>query len=338
MMREFAKTTLHRAGLLSAVSRWRNSDTLTVAMFHRVLPAAHPEWKTADARWTVTAETFERCLEVFQGEFQPVSLGQVAAARSSLARLPRNSLLVSFDDGWRDTMEFACPILQKRKVPAVVFVVAAAAGADIWQETLLEYWRHGRLAEAWPPLWKAVGQPAPASTERNAQQLMVELARLAANARDGLLSRMLGEAWSGRRPRMAEAGEWRRVAGPEIEIASHGMTHVPIPLAADRRLEIEGSRKAIESMTGRPARALSFPHGRYDESALGACREAGYELLFSSDPWLNEVVDGSPSSAVLGRVNIQENSAADAGGRFQAARLLSWLAFQPHGAAWKEAV
>ena len=43
----------------------------------------------------------------------------------SAAPLPEKAVLITFDDGYRDTLENALPVLQKHGYPAVIFVPVA---------------------------------------------------------------------------------------------------------------------------------------------------------------------------------------------------------------------
>ena len=54
--------------------------------------------------------------------YTPVSLDQVRDHYVDGAPLPAAAVLITFDDGYRDNLENALPILQQRGYPAVIFV------------------------------------------------------------------------------------------------------------------------------------------------------------------------------------------------------------------------
>lgn len=76
-------------------------------------------------------------------------------------------------------------------------------------------------------------------------------------------------------------------AGASIE--SHTATHCDLGALPDARLaaELERSRLALRALTGKPARALAYPYGRYDERVSGFAHRAGYEAAFSVAPGFN---------------------------------------------------
>lgn len=58
-----------------------------------------------------------------------VDLDAALAALAGERALPRRALLLTFDDGYADLLEVACPILAERGLPGVVFAVAGRIGA-----------------------------------------------------------------------------------------------------------------------------------------------------------------------------------------------------------------
>jgi peptidoglycan/xylan/chitin deacetylase (PgdA/CDA1 family) len=75
---------------------------------------------------------------------------------------------------------------------------------------------------------------------------------------------------------------WRRVRAlardPRVTFGSHGATHRALPdlSARERADELDGSRRALEHATGRPARFLAYPFGRCDAATAHAAGRAGF--------------------------------------------------------------
>jgi len=72
-------------------------------------------------------------------------------------------------------------------------------------------------------------------------------------------------------------------------VEAHGWSHVFLTSCtdADLRDEVRKSKETIEDRLGAPVRALSAPHGRWDSRVARACEEAGYQELYTSNPWLS---------------------------------------------------
>lgn len=75
--------------------------------------------------------------------FQSISFAQYVAHRHGVAELPPRAVLITFDDGYRSTLETAVPILRRHDFTATFFLVAGSlGGTNVWdsdeiQEPLL---------------------------------------------------------------------------------------------------------------------------------------------------------------------------------------------------------
>jgi len=69
----------------------------------------------------VDSESFEDQIRYYSENFECLSLEE-ACRRHTDKTLKPNSLLVTFDDGYRDNLTVALPILEKYQVPASIFL------------------------------------------------------------------------------------------------------------------------------------------------------------------------------------------------------------------------
>ncbi|MGV9308920.1 polysaccharide deacetylase family protein [Nonomuraea sp. NPDC003727] len=103
-----------------------------VLYFHHVHPAL-------EHYTSVTPQAFAHALETLLDEYgRPLDPGALSDLRALPAE-PR--FLITFDDGHRDTLEYALPILDRFGVKAVFFVITGPAGAE-------PYYHHGLLSWA----------------------------------------------------------------------------------------------------------------------------------------------------------------------------------------------
>jgi peptidoglycan/xylan/chitin deacetylase (PgdA/CDA1 family) len=103
-----------------------------------------------------------------------------------------------------------------------------------------------------------------------------------------------------------------------IAIGAHGASHVPMTLSQDRRGELDGARRRLRdylqsSDADGNVAALSFPHGRFDDTIIRLARDSGYAVMFTSAPHLNELTDGHLSSDICGRIEIATRHVAPEG-------------------------
>jgi peptidoglycan/xylan/chitin deacetylase (PgdA/CDA1 family) len=96
---------------------------IIIPVYHTVsnrwLPHAVHLFKYRSVRW------FEDDLNFFLKEFQPICLSDFLSYIKNDRRPPKNSCLLTFDDGYREIYEIVAPILLKRSIPAIFFLNTA---------------------------------------------------------------------------------------------------------------------------------------------------------------------------------------------------------------------
>ena len=95
----------------------RGEAPCMVAFYHRVADT-HPN------DWSITRHGFQRHLDFFQERLEPVSLVE-AQRRISDSFSTNPTITITFDDGYRDNVDFALPLLIERGMPCTYFVSTA---------------------------------------------------------------------------------------------------------------------------------------------------------------------------------------------------------------------
>ncbi len=104
----------------------RNSGRVGVLMYHRTAPSSSVD---AHDELNVPPNQFRDQLHGLQElGYNFISIDQLTDWLHGTTELPRNSVHVTFDDGYACTAQFAAPILQELNIPATVFVNTAFVG------------------------------------------------------------------------------------------------------------------------------------------------------------------------------------------------------------------
>jgi peptidoglycan/xylan/chitin deacetylase (PgdA/CDA1 family) len=110
------EATARRSTRFAHLALWR--PALRVLCYHR-LDASQA------SRFAVTPEQFDRQLRYLaRAGFHFIHARDLIAG----APLPKRPLLLTFDDGYVDTLELAQPVLRRHRAKATVFIVTAYAG------------------------------------------------------------------------------------------------------------------------------------------------------------------------------------------------------------------
>jgi peptidoglycan/xylan/chitin deacetylase (PgdA/CDA1 family) len=223
----------------------------------------------------VTRRTFERHCRLLSESCNPISLDDLRAARAGVRALPPRPVLITFDDGYRGVLEYALPVLERYKVPAVVFACAGPVlgGTHFWFDVLCRTSGEGAVVEAkrapyaeWKALVAGLETAAPVS-ERHRPLTLDELKTLAAS--------------------------------PLIEIGGHTMSHPTLALTPidEQYREIAGCRRALQDAVNKPIDAFAYPYGSliqdYSPDTVAVVKETAFTLAFTTEQCFG-AVDGDP--------------------------------------------
>jgi peptidoglycan/xylan/chitin deacetylase (PgdA/CDA1 family) len=325
--------------LLGAYHRIRNRQALTVVGLHRVLPESDPRWAGADPLYTVTPGFLADCLDFFARHYSVVSLPQIEAAHANGTLLPPRPLLITFDDGWADNLEYALPVLRRHGLSFALFCASDAIDRreGFFQERLIAAWRSGRLtAQDMGSLWRACANadeiPQDVMSEAAVRRLTGRLQRLSPDRREQVLSAVDSQLHDPLR-HMLTASELRQMVEAEVAIGVHGKRHEPLTEVADLDGELLESRRTLSRLCAtneEQVASLSFPFSRHDDRVVSRALQLGYRLLFGGGSSLTPVAAKVP--ALIARVGITAAGLADARGRLMPERLAAYLFRRPHAA------
>lgn len=316
-MRRALAFALYHSGLLWLYAAIRLRRRAVVLMYHRVLP---PGVDTCSHDGIiVTPATFDMHMAFLARHFRVLTPMQF---RRELAdsTFGRRACLVTFDDGWRDNLQHALPILRKHGVPAIVFVATGYVGSrdTFWQERLL---RLLRLAAARkrldPELLRDTGLGGIAPDDAAAVRLQARdyvtglksgnpavIARLIERLQTALQD--LPEAHS---LGVDEFMDWNEVtalrASGLVTIGSHAHSHTRLTTLGYQgaHRELETSREALARNGITDVFACAYPNGDVNDPVEAAATDAGFALGFATKGGL---VAHSSEAMHARRVNLHE--------------------------------
>jgi peptidoglycan/xylan/chitin deacetylase (PgdA/CDA1 family) len=198
--------------------------------------------------------------------------------------------LLSFDDGYRDNLTEALPVLEARDVPVLIFVTTGFVGGEAEPaEDVI-----ARLVTIRHPLRAARGREYDCSDDearrRSYEEIRRRIKACGVAERDRRLAelRRLNDdpgAPEGRRFLCWE--ELRQLdRHPLVTIGAHSHTHPLLTRAtrAEAEREIRESQTALVRELGHPVTAFAYPYGGHDRRVRRAVARAGFGLAFTTEP------------------------------------------------------
>lgn len=259
---------------------------LSILIYHRILSNPDPLFPDA-----ITAQDFDRHMQALVATFQVLPLPE-AVERLRIRSLPVRAACVTFDDGYRDNLQVALPILNKYRLPATVFVATDFLdGGRMWNDTVIEAVRRAERSEldlrclglgCWPLTMIEDRRTAVA-------ELLPRLKYLEPKTRvrlaDGIAEAVGAELPS---DLMLTSDQVRVLRREGIEIGAHTRSH-PILAAIDdeqAREQIVSSKRHLEELLDAPVRLFAYPNGRpgqdYRREHVRMVQEAGFMAAVST--------------------------------------------------------
>ncbi len=296
--------------------RKRRSGAL-ILLYHRVAePAFDPQLLCVSPR------RFAEQLEALAERVELLSLVElVAALRDGV--LPRRAAALTFDDGYQDNLETAKPLLEARRVSATVFVATGRLHGErrFWWDRLerlllrpgvlasaLEV-RAGGEARRWElgavarydeaaferhRRWNVLTPEDPTLRHAAYRELHHLLRQQGPAEHESVLEQI--EACHEPLPHEAkpaiglQAEGLRRLAGGGlVEVGAHSVSHsrlAGLPID-EQRMEIEESKRRLETLLGRGVRSFAYPFGSradYTSDTVRLVREAGFSCACANEP------------------------------------------------------
>jgi len=274
---------------------------LSIVTYHHVAeqdPTYAYDPDVADA----TPAQFRRQMELLAKYCTPIGIDELIRAVEGQP-LPKNPVMVTFDDGYRSCHDVTLPILRAVGVRATFFV-----STSFIEERRLYWWERIALAMAQSKVDRArITYPKPIELEPRDPKARAALLDLVKGTASLDIERFLDELCTALRVEWTREIEseyanglimtWDQVRGltrAGMDVESHGRRHRVLKTLDEDMLhdELAGSRRDLEAALGRPVRAVAYPVGRSiarDSRIRDAIASAGYRIGFTNASGVNRV-------------------------------------------------
>lgn len=259
---------------------------LQIFIFHRVL--AQPDALLPDEPDAVLFDSLCRWMARY---YQVLPLDE-AARLLQAGQLPPAAASITFDDGYRDNLTVATPILRRHGLSATFFVATGyTGGGRMWNDSVIEAFR-ALPAGTWDGKHYRLGVyalGAPASRIAAYQDALGRLKHLPFDDRqaraDALAAHAGLPADSGP---MMDRAELRALRATGMQIGAHTRRHPILTTLTDAQAEVEiaGSRDELADWLNETPPLFAYPNGvpQQDYSArdVALVRRLGFSAAVST--------------------------------------------------------
>ena len=326
---------------MSLVSRCvKLAGTLGGYQFARLLTAGHPRilmyhrFSDQPCGGRVSRDRFREQVAYIRRFYKPMTLSQLVQHVFESGDVPKNAIVITVDDGYRDFHDVAWPILKEFNVPATLFVTTGFVNGDLWLWPDQVSWLFSRAPELDTTV--AVGYielstPSVHANRRETWQSLVDyLLSIPDNDKHRAIQQ-LADAWSLHLPKLAPDdyaacswGQLREMEAAGIEIGGHTVTHPSLGRVDQARAwqEIQGCLDMLNEQLGARDRTFCYPNGEPSDFSIalkGVVQSVGFTAA---------VAAFSDSLGMTHRYSLRRHSSSE--DRFQFYKSVSGLELLGH--------
>ena len=255
---------------------------VTVLMYHSVAPDAARNWGPWE--YAVTPEQFKQHINHIAQEYEPTTLDSLINNSS----VPENAIVVTFDDGFQDTLTTALPILETYGVPATVHVTTGFlsdhhAPFEYRVAESLQAMDHIDVSVNGLHLERAL--PTDEALVRAYDKIKQWGMHVGREKRRELLSQ-LPDTKGG--IKMLTEPEIEKLSNhPLITVGAHGHDHLPLTgrKQSTVKTDIEDCREQLESLTETSIDHFSYPYGAFDYEVTSVVKQLGFKTATTTRPY-----------------------------------------------------
>lgn len=275
------------------------SNSLRILMYHRVCDPDAAEFFGMKANVSATPSGFAAQIDYLSKHYNIISIDDCLSWIYDAEPLPPRAIMITFDDGYRDNLTEATPVLAERKIPFLLFPAVGYLDDQrvfLW-DGVAEAFRRSCVRSARLPRLGLRDWSRDGADDKIAQEwiwAVVPLDEISRSMAIEELSEILAYDVLGKPPAGTHLswGELQEMTRHGCSVGAHTITHpmmvnLPLEMAA---YEIQSSKEILENKLGVAVKSFAFPFGRlsdYDPGYASLLIRSGLQIAFRSTGTLN---------------------------------------------------
>ena len=257
---------------------------MKIFLFHRINPERDPLWDPIDP------QVFEKQIKYLKKKYHLVLLEDYLLNKKYFDKSHHKVASIVFDDGYKDFLEYAHPILKKYEIPCSMYLVTQSIdnNTPIWTYTVDYLFQNTKINQLTFRKGKDLGfsdlvwntkseritfaknfKPQLKGLEDEKRRLIME--DLLINFNDVELPNNLFLSWD----------DIRDLKIDGVEFGSHSVAHPMLGNIIDIKSlkhELSYSRQRIKDELGSYPKTISYPIGSYNDLVKKEAKNIGYQL------------------------------------------------------------
>ncbi len=295
---------------------------LTIVTYHRITHKDIGEIESSLPFLFTTLKSFNEHLNFFLKKYRIISFNKLAEYLEN-DRLPWNSLIITFDDGYEDN-HYAYELLKKMNIPATFFLVTGKIGKNedkpLWWDRVYYFFKFFEMQSEKIKIVETNNELIILFQKyrNNISKLFQILNNVPTEHVEEILDNFqsLYKIDNANLVKDNRFLSWNQILEMShyVDFGSHSCRHQNLTVIGEDivKNEIIESKKIIEERTNKKAVAFSYPMGKKNNKTKEIVKNAGYIFAVTTRRGINKLKDRYS----LKRINIWEETGLSLDGKF----------------------
>ena len=274
------------SGILFLIKKFFYKHQINILAYHKV------EDNDSDfLNLSLTLNSFESQLRYIHSNYKFIGLEKAVELLKSKTCLKEDLFVVTFDDGYKNNLQKALPVLRKYKIPATIFLTAGVIdkGEILWYDLIAEAVKSTKAPLVDLCDYNLRLYPLNTQEEKTiaAKEIVRFLKYKKNNERESFIKMLLSrikveKEYLYKLDLMLTWEEAKEMRQYDISFASHGMSHAILTNLEPKEMEYEiaESKKIIEDRIKERVSYFSYPNGSvedFNEETIRFLKDNGYQ-------------------------------------------------------------
>ncbi|WP_444995800.1 polysaccharide deacetylase family protein [Aliikangiella sp. IMCC44359] len=290
-LKEVVSRTLDYSGVLDKkinTSLNQNNNWL-VLMYHRIITDNKAE-DPYQLGMCVNGKNFNQQIKYLKKKFEILTVSEVVHCLKNKKPLPKNVVSITFDDGYKDNLTNAAPILKNHGIHASLYVAT-----DIFKERVFWWDRTIQIfSEARSSEFSIELKDGPQNFKANRsglESLLLKLWLETEDSKERIIQKLLDEnpITTDLTHLYLNKSELKQITEQHFEIGAHTCSHPNLELLKDDEimLELSESKAYLEKILEENVDGFAYPGGYIRDDSVNLLERAGFKYALTTVSGIN---------------------------------------------------
>ncbi len=285
-----------------SISGHKRQKSIVVLAYHRICEFSNLFY---DYNISATPGEFRNQMEYIKANYNVISSEKLISCYSGRCRIPDNSIMITFDDGFKDTIHNAYPILMDMQLPAVLFVATDFIDYEYipWEDEISYLINNTDINKLTKEI-KDINEVIKKKMSKNEIIFMVCKWLRGASGKDkkeirnklyscaGLTEESVSQRIIDAGKNMMNKNDLKQWVSAGLEVGAHTCSHPQLSSTNESVVELEliFSKYRLENIISKNVQIFAYPYGMegyYNDDNIRLVRKTGYDCAFSMNGGLN---------------------------------------------------